>query len=164
MRVRLNLVLHCSPDAAWEAVHSPEVFRAVSGPVTRVQSLEPEGFPTRWPGGQHRVRLSLLGILPMGTQLIDLSDGSRMLSDGSTERIVHDTGGPLSGPMRVVRSWHHSMAISAAPGGRTRFRDRLDVGAGMLTPLVAVGFWFFWRLRGMQLTRLAPRWEGSFGG
>ncbi|GAA1687927.1 hypothetical protein GCM10009792_04660 [Microcella alkalica] len=162
MHVTLDLVLDCAPDAAWEAVHSPAVFRAVSGPWTRVESLEPGGFPERWPGGEHRVRLKLLGVVPMGVQVIRLSDESLVLSDGSTERIVHDAGGSVSGPMRVVRSWHHRMAISTAPAGRTLFRDRLDVGAGILTPVVMVGFWVFWQLRARQLTRLAPGWRKKF--
>lgn len=162
MPVTLDLVLDCPPDAAWEAVHAPAVFRAVSGPWTTVESLEPGGFPERWPGGEHRVRLKLLGVVPMGVQVIRLSDESRMLSDGSTERIVHDAGGPVSGPMRIVRSWHHRMAISVAPGGRTLFRDRLDVGAGILTPVVIVGFWVFWQLRARQIKRLAPGWRTQF--
>ena len=122
MRVTLDLVLDCPPDAAWEAVHSPAVFRAVSGPWTAVESLEPGGFPERWPGGDHRVRLRMLGALPMGTQLIRLSDEIT-----PTERVVHDTGGPQSGAMRVVRSWHHRMGVSALAGHahRTRFRDEL---------------------------------------
>ncbi|MFN3707744.1 hypothetical protein [Microcella sp.] len=156
MRVTLDLILDCSPDAAWEAVHSPAVFRAVSGPWTTVESLEPGGFPERWPGGDHRVKLRMLGVLPMGTQLIRLSDE---VAPGV--RTVHDTGGPLSGPMRVVRSWHHQMAISAAPGGdgRTQFRDTLTVTAGVLTPFVTAGFWVFWQLRARALKRLAPSWN-----
>ncbi|MGY6498794.1 MAG: hypothetical protein ACXIUP_11265 [Microcella sp.] len=175
MRVTLDLVLDCSPDAAWEAVHSPAVFRAVSGPITTAESLEPGGFPSRWPGGGHRVRLRMLGALPMGTQLIRLSDE---IAPGV--RTVHDTGGPLSGPMRVVRSWHHQMAISAVPAGarpvsgsaagaasspaeRTRFRDTLTVRAGVLTPFVTAGFWVFWQLRARQIRRLAPGWDAQFG-
>ena len=173
MRVTLDLILECSPDAAWEAVHSPAVFRAVSGPWTTVESLEPGGFPSRWPGGDHRVKLRMLGVLPMGTQLIRLSDE---VAPGV--RTVHDTGGPLSGPICIVRSWHHQMAISAAPGGarpvsgsgagagaassaaeRTRFRDTLTVKAGVLTPFVTAGFWVFWQLRGRALKRLAPGWN-----
>lgn len=162
MPVTLDLVLDCPPAAAWEALHSPAVFRAVSGPATTVESLEPGGFPERWPDGAHRVRLALFGVVPLGTQVIRLADESRMFSDGSTERIVHDSGGPLTGAMRIVRSWHHRMAISAEPGGRTRFRDRLDVGAGLLTPVAAAGFWIFWQLRARQLKRLAPGWAAQF--
>lgn len=157
MRVTLDLILDCSPDVAWEAVHSPAVFRAVSGPWTTVTSLEPGGFPQRWPGGDHRVRLRMLGVLPMGTQLIRLSD-----EVAPDVRTVHDTGGPLSGPMRVVRSWHHQMGIADDGAGRTRFRDTLTVRAGVLTPLVTAGFWVFWQLRARKLRRLAPGWHAQF--
>jgi len=157
MRVRLNLLLDCPPDAAWEAVHSPAVFHAVSGPVTTAESLEPGGFPERWPGGDHRVRLRMLGVLPMGTQLIRLSDEAL-----PGERVVHDEGGPLTGAMRIVRRWHHRMAISDAGDGRTRFRDTLDIGAGVLTPFAWLGFWVFWQLRARQLRRLAPGWSHEF--
>ena len=162
MRVRLNLLLDCPPDAAWEAVHSPAVFQAVSGPITTAQSLEANGFPDRWADTEHRVRLRMLGLLPMGTQLIALRDETR--ADGT--RIVHDEGGPLTGAMIIVSRWHHRMAINpdpAAPDSRTRFRDALDVGAGVLTPVVWFGFWGFWQLRAQQLRRLAPGWAVQFG-
>jgi hypothetical protein len=162
MRVRLDLLLDCPADAAWEAVHSPAVFRAVSGPFTTAESLEPEGFPERWAGIEHRVRLRMLGVLPMGTQLIRLRDET--LADGT--RVVHDEGGPLTGAMRIVTRWHHRMAISpdaASPGARTRFRDTLELGAGVLTPFAWLGFWVFWQLRARQLRRLAPAWSAQFG-
>ena len=183
MRVRLDLLLDCPADAAWEAVHSPAVFRAVSGPFTTADSLEPGGFPDRWAGTEHRVRLRMLGLLPMGSQLIRLRDET--LPDGT--RVVHDEGGPLTGAMRVVTTWHHRMVISAEPSGsnpggagttdngsagtapaialaRTRFRDTLEVGAGVLTPVAWLGFWVFWQLRARQLRRLAPGWAAQFGG
>ncbi len=162
MRVRLDLLLNCPADAAWEAVHSPAVFQAVSGPFTTAESLEPGGFPQRWADTEHRVRLRMLGLLPMGTQLIRLRDETR--ADGT--RIVHDEGGPLTGAMSVVSSWHHRMAISGddiSSEARTRFRDALDVRAGVLTPVVWLGFWFFWQLRARQLKRLAPGWGAQFG-
>jgi hypothetical protein len=159
MRVRLDLLLDCPPDAAWEAVHSPAVFREVSGPFTSVRSLEPGGFPERWPGGDHRVRLKMFGFLPMGSQLIRLSDEAR-----PGERVVHDEGRPLSGVMSVVRRWHHRMAVSDDGTGRTRFRDTLDVGAGLLTPFAWLGFSLVWQLRARELRRLAPSWAEQFGG
>lgn len=160
--MRLDLLLNCPADAAWEAVHSPAVFRAVSGPFTTAESLEPEGFPERWAGTEHRVRLRMFGVLPMGTQLIRLRDETR--ADGT--RIVHDEGGPLTGAMRVVSTWHHQMVIQSddiSSEARTRFRDTLDVGAGVLTPFAWLGFWFFWQLRARQLRRLAPGWGAQFG-
>jgi hypothetical protein len=53
------------------------------------------------------------------------------------------------------------MAVSPSDDGRTLYRDRLDISAGMLTPLVWVGVWAFWQWRAFQLTRLAPRWRDA---
>ncbi len=163
MRVRLDLLLDCPADAAWEALHSPAVFRAVSGPITTAESLEPGGFPDRWVDTEHRVRLRMLDVLPMGSQLIRLRDET--LPDGT--RIVHDEGGPLTGAMRIVSSWHHQMAISAddiSSEARTRFRDTLEIGAGVLTPVAWLGFWVFWQLRARKIRQLAPGWGAQFGG
>ncbi len=173
MRVRLDLLLDCPADAAWEALHSPAVFRAVSGPWTTAESLEPGGFPERWPGGDHRVRLRLLGVLPMGEQVIRLRDeAAHDPVLGADARIVHDEGGPVRGPMTLVRHWHHRMAIAPNPlsgtagrlAPRTRFTDTLEVRAGLLTPLAWLGFRVFWSLRGRTIRRLAPGWAAQFGG
>jgi hypothetical protein len=172
MRVHLDLLLDCPADAAWEALHSPAVFRAVSGPWTTAASLEEGGFPERWPGGDHRVRLRLLGVLPMGEQVIRLRDDT--VDDavlGASARVVHDEGGPVRGPMTLVRHWHHRMAIAPNPLSgtperrepRTRFTDTLEVRAGLLTPLVWLGFRVFWGLRARKLVRLAPGWAAQFG-
>lgn len=172
MRVHLDLLLDCPADAAWEALHSPAVFRAVSRPWTTAESLEAGGFPERWPGGDHRVRLRLLGVLPMGEQVIRLRDET--VDDavlGASARVVHDEGGPVRGPMTLVRHWHHRMAIAPNPlsgtagrhEARTRFTDTLEVRAGLLTPLAWLGFRVFWSLRARKLVRLAPGWAAPFG-
>jgi hypothetical protein len=98
----------------------------------------------------------------MGSQLISLRD--EVTPEGT--RVVHDEGGPLTGAMRVVTHWHHQMAISPDPhsaNDRTRFRDTLELGAGVLTPFAWLGFWVFWQLRGRQLRKLAPGWAAEFG-
>ena len=39
----LKQVLDCDPDAAWRAIRSPQVFRAVSAPLMTFTSAEPLG-------------------------------------------------------------------------------------------------------------------------
>jgi len=152
MFVTLRLVLDCPPDAAWRAIRSPAVFAQVSTPLLRVSSLETGGFPELWPEGSHRIAMDSLGVRA-GEQAIDVSYSER---DGA--RIMTDDGGPLSGALTVVTRWRHRMAVSATADGRTLFRDRLEFGAGILTPVVWLALWSFWQLRGVALRRLAPRW------
>ena len=152
MRVLLKLVLDCSPDAAWRAIRSPEVFRAVSSPFTAFTSLEPEGFPESWPAGEHPVLGRAFGLVALGGQIIDISFPER----SDDVRMVVDSGRGVSGPLTAVTYWHHTMAVSPLPDGRTLYRDELRFDAGAITPLLWPMYWVFWQWRALQLKRLAP--------
>jgi hypothetical protein len=157
MRVQLKLLLDAPPDAVWAALRSPSVFTEVAHPSFSFEPLSPRGFPRIWSEGEHPVAASVLwGMIPVGEQVIDIRYHER-----GDVRIVEDAGGPVSGALAVVTGWRHRMAVSAGPGGSTLFRDRLDISAGALTPLVWLGTWLFWQWRGFQLSRLAPRWRAD---
>ena len=160
MRVRLKLVLDCEPDAAWAAVARPEELRAVSGPITTFESLNAAGFPERWtPGLPHAVALRLFGVVPIGTQTIDVAFSER----GNGVRMMVDSGQALSGPLAVIESWDHRIAISPTADGRTLYRDQLTFSAGAATPLVWVGLWLFWQWRAIRLRRTAREWTAVSG-
>ncbi|HEY1530436.1 MAG TPA: hypothetical protein VGF80_06435 [Galbitalea sp.] len=155
MRILLKFVLDCPPDAAWWALRSPAVFRAVGRPLVTFQSLEEGGFPEVWSPGIHPVRARAFGRIPMGEQIIELSYPRRR--DGV--RMEVDSGGALNGAMSVINKWHHSMAVSATPDGRTLFRDRLIFSAGPLTiPLWPV-LWVFWQWRAKRIRALSADWR-----
>lgn len=155
MRVQLKLVLDAPPDAVWAALRSPSVLAEVAHPFFSFEPLSPRGLPRFWTEGEHPVAASVLwGTIPVGEQLIDIHFRER-----GGVRIVEDDGGPVSGPLAVVTRWRHRMAVSAAPGGGTLYRDRLDISAGLLTPFVWLGAWAFWQWRAFQLVRLAPGWS-----
>ena len=151
MRILLKLVLDCDPDAAWNAIRSPEVFRAVSFPLTTFESLEPGGFPERWSAGEHPVLVKALGLVPIGEQTIDIAFPERK----DVIRTVVDTGRGLSGQLTLVTNWKHTMAVSPAPGNRTLYRDQLAFGGPILLWPV---FWAFWQWRALGLKRMAPAW------
>jgi hypothetical protein len=155
MYVFLRLELDCSPDDAWAALGNPAVFRAVTRPLLRVRSLDKNGFPKRWSETDvHYVSMSLLGLIPMGRHSIDITYSER---PGGV-RMVIDQGEPLSGILSRTSTWDHRMAVSAAPGGKTLYRDRLSVRAGILTLPLWLGLWALWQYRGARLQKLARRW------
>jgi hypothetical protein len=156
MHVMLKIELDCTPDAAWRAIRRPEVFRAVAAPFATFASLDPEGFPDRWPVGDHRVFAKALGLFPLGEQSIDISYPQRR--DGVP--MMRDTGGGISGPLGVVMFWQHSMAVSPLPDGRTLYRDKLIFDAGVLNLPLWPLYWAFWQWRGFGLRRFAPTWRG----
>jgi hypothetical protein len=155
VRILLRLILDCEPDAAWDALRSPAVFRSVAAPFTEFESLEPSGFPDRWTAGPHPVRSTAFGIVPMGEQVIDLSFEERPLG----VRRVNDFGRGVSGTLALITRWQHTMAVSATADGRTLYRDQLVVGAGPLTLPVWLGLWLFWQWRGARIRALSRSWQ-----
>lgn len=155
MRILLKFELDCSPDAAWWALRSPAVFRAVSRPLVTFESLGEHGFPEAWSPGVFPVRAKAFGVLPMGEQIIDLSFPRRR--DGV--RMEVDSGGALNGAMSLITRWNHTMAVSATADGRTLYRDRLVFSAGPMTLLVWPVLWAFWQWRGRRIRELSRDWR-----
>ena len=155
MRILLKLVLDCTPDAAWNAVRSPRGMQQVSAPFSTFESLETGGFPATWSAGEHPVKISSFGLVPIGEQVIGISYPER----GDGVRIQVDTGRGLSGPLALVTKWQHSIAIAPASGGRTLYRDQLVFEAGTIAPLLWVGYWMFWQWRSARIRSLAPTWK-----
>ena len=46
--------------------------------------------------------------------------------------------------------------------GTTLLRDRLEISAGVLTPLFWLAMWAFWQWRARGLVRLAPAFSHRF--
>jgi hypothetical protein len=155
MRIMLKFVLDCDADAAWRALRSPDVFRAVAGPWMTFESLEPDGFPDLWPAGSHPVQAKALGLIDVGEQNIDISFAER----AGGARLVNDFGGGISGPLAIVTTWRHTMAVAPLADGKTLYRDRLVVRAGILTLPVWFGMWLFWQWRGLRIHQLSSAWR-----
>lgn len=155
MKVFLRLSLPCTADAAWNALRSPRVFKQVMKPLFTVKSLEPGGLPDQWSqDDDHLVALRLFGVIPLGTQTIDVAFTER---PGGVRMLI-DTGHARTGPMRFIKDWDHRMAVSSRSDGRTLYRDRLIVRAGVLTPFVWIGMWLMWQHRAKKIKQLAKKW------
>lgn len=159
MRIVLKFTIGCDADTAWRALHSPRVVGELYAPLLQMQPLLPQGLPERWtPGDEVPVRLAAFGRIPVGTQLIHISDRTVDAPDGAV-RILRDSGIPLTGPLAGLDVWDHQMAVSAQPGrpDRTLWRDRLTFGgptAALLWPVL----WVSWQARALRVRALARRW------
>lgn len=165
MRIRFTVELACPSDAAWEALHSPAAVAELYGPVFRLTGLDP--LPERFADGSRvRVRLALLGLVPLGSQLIaiddvlpDGPDGSDR-PDGPTARTMRDAGRPLTGPMALISRWRHEMTVLPVPGDpdRSIWRDELRIG-GAAAPLLWPALALVWRWRRARIRRLSRSWH-----
>ena len=148
MRVQLSFAVPCDADRAWSIITSPEAAARAYAPLMAM--IADTELPEHWRHGDETVvQLRGIGVLPLGRQRIAIRTRRR----GAT-RILEDAGGPLTGPLAIVRSWRHRMAVTPLPSGGTLYRDRLDVTAGIATPLVWFALWIVWQARGIRIRRM----------
>lgn len=128
MRVHRQAILPAGFADLLETLRRPAFMVATAAPLVELRSAEPEGFPSRWLGGPHRLTLRLFGRIPLGQQVMNLSwPASRQ---GQAQ--LHDTGhSPL------IKRWDHRIMIKDMGNGSSSFSDTLDIDAGPLTPI----FW-----------------------
>lgn len=155
MRVTLRLELDAYPETVWTMLHDPLALAAVVAPLLELEPVGHRRFPPAWTLGEHLVRVRLLGLVPLGDQRIRLATSRK-----GDARILEDSGGPVSGALGLVTSWRHRMAVSPLPGGRTLYRDRLDVSAGVLTPLAWPALWALWQYRARGIRRVVANRPG----
>lgn len=159
MRILLKFVIDCDADAAWRALHSPRAVAELYGPLMEMGPLDPNGLPTSFASGDDvPVQLSFAGLVPVGRQLIHVSERSTSDSNGAV-RVFRDSGIPLTGPLASLDVWDHQMAIAPAPGDPTKtlWRDRLVIGGPTALALWPV-LWSTWQWRGARIRALAPTW------
>lgn len=151
MKISTRATLSCSIDSAWDALHNPAIFRAVSAPFTVFADDPNAPLPKRFaPDTDYSVSVKAGGIVPLGDQTIHLVDE---VSAWTTRR-VSDTGGGTSGALGLLRDWNHRMSVIARPDGRTDFHDTLTLRAGLLTPVLWLGLRVMWSWRAFRLRRV----------
>ena len=158
VRVRGRTVLRSAIDNAWEALHTPEVFRSVSSPFTIFRTAAGKELPDRFqPETDYQVTVWALGLVPLGRQIIRLED-----DDSAWERrVVTDVGRGVTGPLSLLKNWRHEMVLTARADGTTDFSDTLTAKAGVLTPFAWLGLQVFWLWRVTKLRALAGDWDSA---
>lgn len=136
--ITLTTTLPCHPDKVWARVQTSALLLHVAFPMIRFTPLNGTRLPRVWKPGEYRVRMWLLGFIPVGWQAVVIStpapEGER--------RFIRDNGyGPL------VRRWDHLITIAPGERGTTIYTDRVIIEAGLLTPVVAMFAELFYAFR-----------------
>lgn len=157
MQVSVSFDIDCAASTAWDALHQIATIASVYGPVMTMRSQErlPETLQS---GDRLEVQLRVLGMLPVGRQLIAISD----TYDGhgvDRVRTMHDRGGPIRGPLILARKWHHQISLATKPGtpNQTTWTDTLSF-TGSFSWLMKPVLWVVWQLRASRIRQLARSW------
>ncbi len=147
-RVELTTVLDCAPERAWAEVQTPRLLAHIAWPWLVFQPIQPDRWPEHWSPGRYLARMRALGVIPLGTQWVDIS----WPPAAAPVYQIHDNG-----TGQLVRGWAHLITLAPAAGGRTRYTDRVDVNAGLLTPFVWLFAWLFYAHRQNRWRTLVRR-------
>lgn len=141
--VERSTLLAASADAVWAAVKTPSAFRFVTRrllvmPVIRSRSGE-------WREGETVVGwVFLFGFLPFSRHHLHIAridDSTRTLSS-------REFGG-------LIAMWNHDIEVVPVDSMTCRYRDRIEIEAGFLTPAIAVYARWFYRMRQHRWRALA---------
>jgi SAM-dependent methyltransferase len=157
MKIRTKLELTCTVDDAWSALDDPTVFQKVSKPFLVFTPISPAVFPDRYLSGEsYQVEARAFGLMSLGRQEIN-----PVMTTAGLERTFVDNGRGLSGPLGVMKHFHHTMTLRPSGRGPTLLTDELEWDAGILSPLFWVGFRFFWWWRHRMMLKLVPSWQND---
>jgi hypothetical protein len=144
LRFTLETSLECSLEAAWEAVQRRWLLEHVTHPLLKFLPAQPGPLPERLEQGDTlHVNLYVLGFIPFGKHTIHLEH----VQIGQLISREHGT---------FINVWNHIIEIEATPNG-THYRDRLEIEAGWLTPVILFAARLFYRHRQARWRALAPK-------
>lgn len=141
--VTIETTLPAPAAVVWAAVQRTETFVHVAGAVLRCPAVE--RCPGRWRPGDRIVGWVLLfRFIPISHHTIEI----RSVDEAAMELLTEEHGG-------VIRTWRHYIAVEPIDHGRCRYEDRIELDAGILTPVATYLTRVFFRYRQRRWTRLA---------
>lgn len=155
MRVHISTELNAPSNWVATQLQSTAVFRHITSPLVRFQPAGGAPWPTHWGTGDLRLRMRLLGLVPLGTQTVRISvEPARQTGGWPTLRD--------NGEGALMRRWDHRITLQPLPGDRTLYTDEIEVVARhlpwVMTPLSTLFAHWFYRHRQRRWRQLAARY------
>lgn len=147
MRVVVESVLPCRAELAWEEVQTSRLLIEVARPLLVIRPIRGESLPVWWESGTTiRCRSYLFGFIPLGTRVVRFER-----IDAARREIQTRESDPL------IRRWDHLIKIESLDAVRCRYADDIEIGAGLLTPVVWLFAIVFYRYRQRRWLAVAQR-------
>lgn len=142
--VDISTTLDAPAHRVWAAVQTPAAFRLVTRGLIRMPAIRHR--QDRWQEGETVSGwIFLFGVLPFSRHTLHCA---RIDDEAMTLRSQEHGG--------AVRSWNHDIVVTPLDERRCTYRDRIEIDAGPLTPVVAWWARSFYRFRQRRWRSLAP--------
>jgi hypothetical protein len=135
--------LGASADVIWNAVKTPAAFRQVTRGLLRMPVIRKRN--DEWREGETVVGWTFLfRFLPFSRHHLHIAridDSTRTLSS-------REFGG-------LIRVWNHDIEVIAINESSCLYQDRIEIDAGIMTPIVVAYAHWFYRMRQRRWRALA---------
>lgn len=127
-----DTLLDAPAAAVWTAVKTPAAFRTVTRGVLTMPAVRAR--TDAWVEGETVVGWVLLfGCIPFSRHHLWVA----RIDDAAMTLRSRERGG-------LLRRWDHDIVVTPVDDRRCRYRDRVEIDAGIVTPLVvAYARWFY---------------------
>lgn len=147
--VDLSTELNAPAERIWSAVKTPAAFRKVTRGLLWFPVIGHRDDD--WQEGETVIGwVFLFGFIPFSKHRLrveGIDDQARTLSS-------EETGG-------LLKLWNHDIVVTAINETTCRYRDRIEIDAGVVTPIVVWYAKWFYRMRQRRWRVLAKRLAGK---
>lgn len=137
--IEISTLLQAPLDQVAQHTARPALLAYVAAPLLQFRLVEPAHWPEQWAdGGQYRVHVWQFGIIPLGWQIIR----TQIVSAQADRFVFRDRGQGM-----LAKTWDHTITLIKVSDTTTQYSDKIEIKAGLLTPIV-VGFaaiFYRWR-------------------
>ena len=145
LRLRLETVLECPADVAWDAERRVCHLLSVARPLIVLVPIDPAVAESDWILGQiTEFKSFLFGMVPLGRLRVAVVG----LSPETRELRTEESGG-------AIRRWDHRVKVDSLAPGRCRYQDEIEIEAGCLTRPLWLVAWLVYGLRQRRRRALA---------
>lgn len=146
MRLECKTLLACRVERLRTELERPALLNRIAAPMLTFEPVHPAWFGAQWkPGTTYRTRLLLGGRVSIGEHRLQPQ------ADVVDPVVWRDTGGS-----DLIELWQHEILLEDFHG-MTRYIDRVEICAGLLTGPAWLFAKIFYGHRQRQLNRLVAR-------
>lgn len=141
--VDLSSSLSASADAIWDAAKTPAAFRKVTRGLLTMPVINKRR--DEWREGETVIGwVFLFGFIPFSRHHLHIEK----IDDEAQTLSSRERGG-------LLKRWDHDIIVTQVSPEMCSYRDRIDIDAGVVTPVVVLFARFFYRMRQRRWRALA---------
>ncbi|MFO7846240.1 MAG: hypothetical protein ACQETF_11215 [Bacteroidota bacterium] len=149
MIARISTHLSCSETELWKKIEKPKSLEFVAAPVLKFIPVGTDDFDDPWEiNRDYNLKLYLFGLIPLGSHNI------RLLKADKRRNIIESREKGL-----LTRVWNHTITFHEVGDRKVHYTDKIEIKAGVLTPVIYVFAQLFYRHRQRRWKRLLKESE-----